>query len=162
AAAAHLVERGLRPLVLEKGARVGTTLLEWGHVQVFSPWRYNIDEAARRLLTKTSWRAPDPDAMPTGAEIVRDYLAPLAAVPAIASALKLGAQVTAITRLGRDKLSDEGRGDAPLVIRYVDTGGEQRVLARAVIDASGTWSRPNPLGIDGLPVPGEAALANRI
>ena len=162
AAAAHLVERGLRPLVLEQGTSVGAALLEWGHVQVFSPWRYNIDEAARRLLAERGWREPDPEAMPTGAEIVRDYLAPLAAVPAIAPSLKLGAQVTGITRLGHDKLSDERRGDAPFVIRYVDASGEQRVLAQAVIDASGTWSRPNPLGVDGLPVPGEAALADRV
>lgn len=162
AAAAHLVERGLRPLVLEQGTSVGAALLEWGHVQVFSPWRYNIDGAARRLLEATGWREPDPDALPTGAEIVRDYLAPLAGVPAIAPALKLGAQVTAITRLGHDKLSNEARGEAPFVIRYVDASGEQRMLARAVIDASGTWSRPNPLGIDGLPVPGEVEAAGHI
>src|SRR3546814_6774184 len=100
--------------------------------------------------------------MPTGADIVRDYLVPLAAVPAIKSNLKPGAQVTAITRLGHDKLADEGRGEAPFVVRYVDASGEQRLLARAVIDASGTWQRPNPIGIDGLPVPGEAEAAERI
>src|SRR3546814_2948819 len=44
----------------------------------------------------------------------------------------------------------------------VDASGEQRLLARAVIDASGTWQRPNPIGIDGLPVPGEAEAAERI
>lgn len=162
AAAAQLVERGLQPLVLEQGTSVGAALLEWGHVQVFSPWHYNIDAAARRLLAKSGWREPDPETMPTGAEIVHDYLAPLAALPAIAASVKLGARVSAITRLGHDKLSDEGRGEAPFVIRYTDAEGEQRVLARAVIDASGTWSRPNPLGVDGLPVTGEADLGDRI
>src|SRR3546814_647708 len=105
---------------------------------------------------------PEPEAMPTGADIVRDYLVPLAAVPAIKSNLKPGAQVTAITRLGHDKLADEGRGEAPFVVRYVDASGEQRLLARAVSDASGAWQRPNPSGIDGLPVPGEAEAAERI
>src|SRR3546814_7368718 len=66
------------------------------------------------------------------------------------------------SRLGHDKLADEGRGEAPFVVRYVDASGEQRLLARAVIDASGTWQRPNPIGIDGLPVPGEAEAAERI
>ena len=47
AAAAHLVERGLRPVIFERGDSVGASLLEWGHVRVFSPWRYNIDAAAR-------------------------------------------------------------------------------------------------------------------
>src|SRR3546814_2012751 len=69
AAAAHLVERGLRPLVLERGKSVGAALLDWGHVQVFSPWRYNIDEAARRLLEEAGWQEPEPEAMPTGAEL---------------------------------------------------------------------------------------------
>src|SRR3546814_16124706 len=69
AAAAHLVERGLRPLVLERGESVGATLLDWGHVQVFSPWRYNIDEAARRLLEEAGWQEPEPEMMPTGAEV---------------------------------------------------------------------------------------------
>lgn len=162
AAAAHLVSRGLRPLVLEKGASVGASLLEWGHVRVFSPWKYNIDAAARSLLERASWRAPDPEALPTGGEIVRDYLLPLAAVPEIAANLKTGATVTAITRRGHDKVLDEGRERAPFVIRYSDMDGEHRILARAVIDASGTWSRPNPIGIDGLTVPGERDAAARI
>jgi thioredoxin reductase len=162
AAAAHLVSRGLRPLVFEKGSSVGAALLAWGHVRVFSPWRYNIDHAARGLVERTGWSAPDPDGMPTGAEIVRDYLAPLAATPEIASNLKLGATVTAITRQGHGKVSSEGRAGAPFVVRYEDASGENRVLARAVIDASGTWSRPNPVGIDGLHVPGEREAVDSI
>src|SRR5690606_9924680 len=34
--------------------------------------------------------------------------------------------------------------------------------ARAVIDASGTWWNPNPMGVDGLPVPGEAEASDLI
>ena len=41
-------------------------------------------------------------------------------------------------------------------------GGEEQLLARAVIDASGTWRTPNPLGADGLPALGEAAAADQI
>jgi hypothetical protein len=162
AAAAHLVERGIRPLIFERREAVGAALLDWGHVRVFSPWRYNIDATARALLDRSGWTAPDPDHLPTGAEIVRDYLAPLAAHPGIASNLTLGATVTAITRQGHDKVSNEGRGDAPFVVVYADGAGEHRVLARAVIDASGTWSRPNPIGVDGVAVPGEREAADRI
>ena len=71
AAAAHLVSRGLTPLLLEKGESVGAALLEWGHVRVFSPWRYNLDAVARALLEKQGWKSPDEDALPTGGEIVR-------------------------------------------------------------------------------------------
>lgn len=37
AAAAHLMEPGITPVVLERGARVGASVAEWGHVQLFSP-----------------------------------------------------------------------------------------------------------------------------
>jgi hypothetical protein len=162
AAAAHLVQRGIRPLIFERGQSVGAALLEWAHVRVFSPWRYNIDAAARALLDRSGWNAPYADHLPTGGEIVRDYLAPLAALSEIAPNLKLGSAVTAISRHGHDKVSNEGREGSPFVVAYEDAGGEHRILARAVIDASGTWSRPNPVGIDGLPVPGEREAAGRI
>ena len=93
---------------------------------------------------------------------MRDYLAPLAALPEIALNLKLGATVKAVTRQGHDKVANEGREGSPFVVLYEDAGGEHRVLAKAVIDASGTWSRPNPIGVDGLPVPGEREAAGGI
>jgi cation diffusion facilitator CzcD-associated flavoprotein CzcO len=40
--------------------------------------------------------------------------------------------------------------------------GEEQVLARAVIDPSGTWTSPNPLGADGLTASGEAAASDHI
>lgn len=162
AAAARLVERGLRPIVFEKGARVGAALLDWGHVRVFSPWDYNVDEAARALLAEAGVTAPAGEYLPTGEEIVTRYLEPLSKVPPIAAGLRLGAEVTGITRLGHDLMSNDGRADAPFVVRYRDNAGEHRLLACAVIDASGTWSKPNPMGVDGLPVPGEAEASERI
>ncbi|MCA1444971.1 NAD(P)-binding protein, partial [Ensifer sp. IC4062] len=32
AAAAHLITRGIEPIVFERGETVGASLLEWGHV----------------------------------------------------------------------------------------------------------------------------------
>ena len=163
AAAAHLLARGLAPLVFERGAGVGTSLKAWGHVRVFSPWAYNIDAAARTLLEETGWSAPNPKALPLGGEIVRRYLEPLAAHPALAPHLRFGAQVSAIARHGLDKMSSEGRADTPFAICWRDANGaEHRSLARAVIDASGTWSQPNPMGADGLPVPGEEEAAAHV
>lgn len=162
AAAARLVERGLRPAVFEKGTGVGAAILEWGHVRVFSPWDYNVDDAAHALLAAEGIDAPSGGHLPTGEEIVVHYLEPLSRVPAIAAGLRLGAEVTAIARLGVDLMSNDGRTDAPFVVRYRDAAGEHRLLARAVIDASGTWSKPNPMGVDGLPVPGETEAADRI
>jgi hypothetical protein len=155
AAAARLIERGIEPIVVEKGEGVGAAVREWGHVRVFSPWKYNVDDAGRALLEETDWSEPDPDYHPNGREIVEQYLVPLSKVPRIAQGLKLGATVTAITRKGLSKVGSKGRDAAPFVVRYQQHGIEQDALVRAVIDASGTWSQPNPLGIDGLPIPGE-------
>src|SRR3546814_6585529 len=56
-----------------------------------------------------------------------------------------------------------GRGQAPFVVMVHKSDGSARAdLARAVIDTSGTWSRPSPIGAHGLSVPGEAANAGRI
>lgn len=155
AAAARLVERGIEPIVFEKGGSVGASLLEWGHVRVFSPWRYNVDDAARHLLEHEGWKAPDQDRLPNGREIVEEYLVPLSRVTAIHRGLRLGMTVTAITRKGLDKVTSRGRDTAAFVVRYSDGRVEQEVVVRAVIDASGTWNEPNPMGVDGLPVPGE-------
>ncbi|WP_405150463.1 NAD(P)-binding domain-containing protein [Sphaerisporangium sp. NBC_01403] len=159
AAAAHLAEQGLDFLLVEAGPQAGASVAQWGHVRVFSPWRYNIDSAARRLLEAEGWVPPDPEWLPTGAELVDQYLAPLANHPAIASRLRLGARVTGISRLGYDRLRTAGRENVPFLIRLAD-GGE--LLAKAVIDASGTYAAPNVLGASGLPAHGEHAAGELI
>lgn len=163
AAAAHLLSRGLEPLVFERGESVASTVAEWAHVRVFSPWEYNVDSAARRLLDAGKWTMPDPEYLPTGGELIADYLAPLAAHPDVAPHLRLGATVTGVTRQGHSKLSSFGRDEAPFIVLWTDASGKRnRTMARAVIDASGTWVKPNPIGIDGLPVEGEVEARSRI
>lgn len=162
AAAAHLIERGLTPLLLEAGASVGANLSTYRHVRLFSPWQYNVDKAARRLLQGQGWKAPAADVLPTAGELLDDYLLPLAGAPGIAAGLRLGHRVTAITRVGFDKVKTRGRDGAPFLIRTETADGPRQFLASRVIDATGTWSHPNPLGADGIPALGEAELAARI
>ena len=163
AAAAHLLTRGERPLVLEAGETVGASVLAWGHVRLFSPWGFNVDPAAAALLEETGWSAPSADVLPTGRELVEQYLVPLARHPRLAPALRLGTRVLSVSRPGYDKLKSPGREDAPFVlhVRAAD-GSEDLIVVRAVIDASGTWTGPNPLGGSGAPAVGEAALRERI
>lgn len=163
AAAAHAVRRGMTPLILESGPTVATALRSWAHVRVFTPWQYNVDAAARSLLLEQGWREPDSDALPTGAEIVRDYLEPLAHHPALEPHLRCNAEVRAIARTGLDKLTTAGRENAPFQIIWRGSDGvERRAEVRAVLDASGTWGQPNPLGVDGLMVPGEREAQDRV
>lgn len=155
AAAAHLLERGLEPLVLESGAGPASAVAEWGHVRLFSAWPELVDRASARLLESTGWVAPD-QGYPTGSEWIEGYLAPLAM--SLGDRVRYDSRVIGVSRKGRDRLVDAGRAEQPFTIHVVDGAGEEtRLEARAVIDASGTWRRPNPAGADGLPALGERA-----
>lgn len=163
AAAAHLIERGETPLVLEAGNTAAASVLSWGHVRLFSPWRYCLDGAARRLLESHGWAAPDLDAYPTGRELAERYLLPLAATPELAASIRTGTRVVSVVRFGRDKMKNAGRDEAPFLITIKGADGtEETILARAVVDASGTYTTPNPLGSSGVPAPGERRAAENI
>jgi thioredoxin reductase len=163
AAAAHCLDRGLSVKVYETGSHVAANVRDWGHVRLFSPWKFNIDPAARKLLQATGWQAPPSDVHPTGHDLVDAYLAPLAEVPAMAAVVETGARVQAIGRQGIDKVTSKGREVRPFMLPVTDRNGRtRRDLAHAVIDASGTWTSPNPMGAGGLPADGEAILADHL
>jgi thioredoxin reductase len=161
AAAAQLVERGLDPVVLEAGDQVGAAVRQWRHVRLFSPWGELIDDATARLLESAGWDRPDPASYPTGEDWAERYLEPLAKT--LGERVRLGTRVVGVARRGRDRIVDAGRESEPLTVHTLGADGiEGRITARAVIDASGTWGTPNPLGGDGLSAIGEYAAASRI
>jgi len=162
AAAAHVLERGLEPIVFEAGAHAAHAVRQWGHVRMFSPWAYNVDAAAARLLAAEGWNSPAPDQYPTGSELVAQYLEPLATRTPLRDRIRLDSRVTAVGRAGFDKMKTAGRESAPFTIRYRNGTGAQSARADAVIDATGTWFSPNPAGFDGLPATGEEQLGDRI
>ncbi|MFC8451594.1 NAD(P)-binding domain-containing protein [Kitasatospora sp. NPDC057223] len=161
AAAAHLTERGLNALVLEAGPAAAVAVREWGHVRLFSPWAELVDPAAEKILAPTGWARPDGAAYPSGADWAELYLQPLA--DALGERVRYNARVTGVARAGRDRVVDAGRADQPFTVHVTHADGqEERITAAVVIDASGTWSTPSPLGADGLPAIGESARAARI
>ncbi|MFI8100650.1 NAD(P)-binding domain-containing protein [Streptomyces sp. NPDC086023] len=161
AAAAHLVGRGLEPLVLEAGTTAGSAVREWAHVRLFSRWGEVVDPAAENLLAPTGWVKPAEGTYPSGGDWAERYLQPLADV--LGERVRYDARVTGVSRTGRDRIVDADREAQPFVVHYENADGrEQRVLARAVIDASGTWSTPGPAGGSGLAALGEKAAEDRI
>ncbi len=113
AAAAHVLERGMEPVVLEAGSDVAHAVRQWGHVRMFSPWEYNVDRAAGRLLDAVGWNRPQPDHYPTGAELVAQYLEPLATRTVLKDRIRTKSRVTSVGRVGFDKVKNEGpRGGA--------------------------------------------------
>ncbi|MER5550289.1 FAD-dependent oxidoreductase [Streptomyces sp. NPDC002793] len=161
AAAAHLVEHGIEPLVLEAGPTAATAVRDWSHVRMFSTWGELTDPAAERLLAPTGWTRPDASTYPTGGDWAGQYLQPLADL--LGDKVRYGATVTGVSRLGRDRIVDADRDRQPFTVRVTRADGtEERILGRAVIDASGTWSTPGPIGADGLPALGEHAASARV
>jgi thioredoxin reductase len=163
AAAAHLALRKLPFLLFEAGHTVASNMLTWGHVRVFSPWRYNMDQVALTLLEKTDWQTPDEEKLPTGLELYEQYLLPLSQLPPLKPFVHLNSPVIAIGRKNTDKMKTSGRSNRAFVVQVRQENEEIRQFeAKAVIDASGTWHSPNPVGSGGLFAVGEQEHADRI
>jgi hypothetical protein len=160
AAAAQLALRDMPFVVLEASHGVAASFASTAHVKLFSNWKMNIDPGAVRLLESSGWTPPDPALFPTAGEMRGRYLEPLAAL--LEDSVRFGAHVASISRQRFDKVRTVGRDRAPFVLRVRTQAAEEDLLARAVIDASGTWSNPNWMGANGTPAIGERELAARI
>lgn len=164
AAAAHAAERRLDTIVLEAGPTAGSAVRDWGHVRLFSPWSELVDPAAARLLGEAGWTHPEAATYPTGLDWAEGYLAPLAgALAATANvSIRFDHRVVGVAKQGRDRTVDSGRDDAPFTVQVQTPDGLVRLTASALVDASGTWGAPSPLGGDGLPAAGEREHSGRI
>ncbi|MHA6481008.1 NAD(P)-binding domain-containing protein [Paenibacillus sp. strain BS8-2] len=150
AAAAHLVSKGESFILFEAASNIAGNVNQWEHVRVFSPWQFNMDKAAKQLLEASEWKVPDEQAFPTGRELIDEYLAPLSQLPVIKPFVHYNAKVIAVTRKGLSKVKTAGRDDLPFVLHVQQDNRTYKYEAKAVIDASGTWSSPNPAMSDGV------------
>jgi thioredoxin reductase len=162
AAAAHLELRKIPFLLFEAGNTVASSIMSWKHIRVFSPWRYNIDKAAQQLLTASGWQTPDDNGLPTGQELFDQYLKPLYELPSVRKNTFLNAKVISIGRKNIDKMKTMGREGIPFVVSILQGNDLQQYEAKAVIDATGTWTSPNPLGSGGVYAIGEIENRDRI
>jgi len=163
AAAANLVEHGLEPLIFEAGPRVASSMWDWGHVRLFTPWSYLIDPPSRRLLeAHTDWRAPDEDYAPYAKELVEQFFDPLATIDGIAENIRRDHKVVSVAKDGHDRMKNGAREEAPFLIVTETPDGPRRYLAKTVIDTSGTWTTPNPLGAGGILADGEEKYQDHI
>lgn len=163
AAAANLVERGIDFVVFEAGDEIAASMRSWGHTRLFSPWKHLVDPVSRRLLEDRGWSLPEPERAPTGTELVEKYVEPLAALEEIAPRIRTGVAVIGVTREGMDRTRTARRAATPFAVRIRTAAGEvEDFVARAVIDASGTYLSPNSLSSSGLELLGMADIADRV
>ncbi|MET4559610.1 thioredoxin reductase [Lysinibacillus parviboronicapiens] len=162
AAAAHLVEQNQSFILLESGKEIAHNIRTWGHVTLFSPWRYNINKAAKALLEGTDWKEPDLETIPTGHELIDLYLKPLAELAQIKPYIQLNSKVVGISRQLNDKMKSKNRVNQSFKV-YVEKGEDVNIIeAKAVIDATGTWGNPNPANSTGVWLQTEKVLADHI
>ena len=162
AAAAHLIQYKQKVIILEAGTEVGANILTWKHIKLFSQWKYNIDKAASSLLEKYKWKKPNLEEIPTGKELVENYLIPLSKIPEIHEVIALNTKVISIAKKNIDKMKTANRENVPFVIYTEHEGSIQAIEARAVIDATGTWGNPNPANSSGVWLKSEKYLKENI
>ncbi|MDF3025985.1 MAG: hypothetical protein K0S23_292 [Fluviicola sp.] len=155
AAAVHLAKRNIPFILFEAGKDVGSSVASWEHVNVFSPWKYNVDKVAKEFLLETGWQMPDEDKIHSGQEFIKLYLKPLANLPQLKSFIHTQSRVIAVGRKAMDKMKDKDRWNTPFLLRVEQSGTINSIEARAVIDTSGSWLSPNPVGSGGMFAAGE-------
>lgn len=163
AAAAHLAKRNIPFTVYEMSSSVAGNVADWKHVKLFTPWQFNMDSIAKEMLVDSGCRLPDEQINPSGKALIEQYLLPLASTPQISSKIRLGHNVVSITKAGVDKVKEAHREKFQFEI-HIETDSGLQVVERAtdIIDATGTWQHPNPMGANGLPAAGEKELAHSI
>ncbi|UGY91232.1 hypothetical protein [Streptomyces gobiensis] len=151
--------------VYEASDTVAAHVRDWGHVRLFTPWDLNISRRMRTHLIAAGHPVPSGDDCPTGAELVARLLEPLAGLPALGGRIRLGTRAVAVARTGllkHEQIASDARAAAPFTLLLDTPDGEDTAEAGLVLDCTGTYSHPNPLGDGGIPAPGERALAHRI
>lgn len=168
-AALAAAEAGAPFTLYEASPSVAGNVRAWGHVRLFTPWEMNVSPRMRRHLEAAGREVPGGSGIsrcPTGHELARELLEPLAALPEIAPNLRLGTRVLGIGRQGllkHEEIATAERGRRPFRLLLSDGAGrEWTETADVVIDATGTWGSPNTLGDGGIPAPGERSLESEI
>jgi hypothetical protein len=153
--------------IYEKG-EVAENIRSWGHVRMFSPWRYNQSPLGIRRLREEGLCASgfSGDDFPTGSELVGSYLAPLAKLPELRDALQENCEVVACGRgnlLKKDIGGGTDRAGQPFRLLIRERDGRERIdVADIVIDATGVFGNHNCLGEGGIPALGEPLTENEI
>lgn len=160
-AAAAAALAGHEVTLIERGD-VAQHVADWGHVRLFSPFAMNAGPAGRTLLGTLPF---DDDARPTGRELRKGYLLPLAEALRGKGTLRAFTRVVAVSRtrfLKHEGLGDDARARDPFRLLVEHQSREQTVDADVVLDCTGTFGRPNRIGPGGGPALGERTHAQHV
>ena len=143
AAAANLVERGIDFVIYESGDQVGVEHPAVGPhppvLAVEARRRPGLAAPARGDRMAAPLARPAPDRHRARRAVPRTARR---SSSAIASRIRTGVTIEAVTRQGMDRTRTARRAQAPFLLRARTADGVEEFTARAVIDASGTYAPP--------------------
>lgn len=122
-------------LILEKGHSVGSNILDWGHVNLFTNWAESVDKLSEQLLNKNGIEINTTDSNPSGSDFVNHYLAKLASIIPDYQ-IQYNSEVMSVQY---NELESE------FAINYSHNSIIKKVNSKYVFDASGTWQNPTSL-----------------
>jgi threonine dehydrogenase-like Zn-dependent dehydrogenase len=157
-AARAALRRGHEVQLFETG-EVAESVRRWGGIRMFSPFGLNGSPAAFAQLERQGFQLPPPESILTGAEYADAFLEPLAET--LNGIIRTNSPVLAVTRAGLNKedyILDPRRASVPFSLLVREGERESVVQADVVLDCSGNFQNPRPLGIGGIPAPGERTV----
>jgi thioredoxin reductase len=149
--------------VYERG-RLGENIRQWGHVQLFTEWGRNRSPLALELLSARGKQFAPPETTSSGDELA-DYVLQLATLEPLRGRIAPQTEVVSITRercLKSDFIDDDRRQGFPFRLTLHGAFGDKVRHADVVIDATGVYATPNPMGQGGTLCVGENACKSRI
>ncbi|MEO6908102.1 MAG: FAD-dependent oxidoreductase, partial [Abditibacteriaceae bacterium] len=149
--------------LFEKGT-IAANVRRWGYVNFFTMWKRNRSPLAMRLLQEAGIKLHDENTTSSG-DVLARYAEHIAELPILKNRIHLQHEVLAISREGTlksDFIDDAHRNEFPFRLLVRHQNEEEIIHADVVIDASGVYENPNPLGDGGIPCPGEISLREKI
>jgi len=162
-AALYGAHAGFDVRLYERG-RLCENVRQWSYVGLFTEWKRNRSPLQMKLLGETGFDFPDGETTSSGGELA-DYVSRLAALPVLRGRIAPQTEVVSLSRercLKSDFINDARRAEFPFRLHLRGAWGEKIAHADVVIDATGVWTNPNPMGNGGAPCLGETLCAGRV
>ena len=159
-AALAAYQRGWDVTVYEAAPHVAGHVRSWGHVRLFTPWSMDVSP---RVAVALGLQALPADVSPTGHDLA-DHLERVAAL--LGDRVRTSTRVEAVAREGvlkSEEIGTERRAGLPFRLLVTGPDGDERFeTADVVLDCTGTYGNPSPIGAGGISARGERGLADRI
>ncbi|GMH68759.1 hypothetical protein TrST_g4411 [Triparma strigata] len=166
--ACRCVSSNFSVTLIEKEPTIAGNVHKWSSVNLFSPWSMNYSPRGLEILTELKVDHPKPDSYPTGKEYVEGYLDHIKSYLCSNACpnfnLKLSTTLISSVRQNSPKTSMSSRSSSPflLLLKDSNTNVEFHHKTDKLIDCSGTYSNPSPLGLSSQPALNERSLNSEI